>query len=95
MTAPTGTQPLGAPALADLQPRVRGRVLLPGSEGFAAAATPWNVAVPQRPAAVVEVADASDVVEVVRFCRVHGLRVSAQPGGHGATEALSGTVLLR
>ena len=95
MTAPTGTQPHGAPALADLQPRVRGRVLLPGSDGFEAAATPWNVAVPQRPAAVVEVADASDVVAVVDFCRVHGLRVSAQPGGHGATEALSGSVLLR
>lgn len=95
MTAITATQPLGTPALADLQAHVRGRVLLPTSDGFADAATPWNVAVPQRPAAVVEVADASDVVAVVNFCRVHGLKVTAQPGGHGATEALSGTVLLR
>jgi hypothetical protein len=56
---------------------------------------PWNVAVPQQPVAVVEVRDADDVVATVRIALQHGLTVSAQPVGHGATQALTGAVLLR
>ncbi len=74
---------------------MRGRVLLPGDDGFDDASRPWNVAVPQRPDAVVHVADEQDVVAVVRVAREQGFVVSAQPGGHGATTALDGTVLLR
>lgn len=83
------------PNLTTLRAVVRGRVLLPGDDQFEDVSRAWNVAVPQRPAAVVEVLDAKDVVAVVRLAREHGLVVSAQPGGHGATNALDGTVLLR
>jgi FAD/FMN-containing dehydrogenase len=83
------------PDLSTLRDAVRGRVLLPGDDGFEEASRPWNVAVPQRPAAVVHVADEQDVVSVVRLAREQGFVVSAQPGGHGATEALDATVLLR
>ena len=88
----TGT---ATPDLSTLRDAVRGRVLLPGDDGFEDASRPWNVAVPQRPAAVVHVADEQDVVAVVRLAREQGFVVSAQPGGHGATDALDGTVLVR
>ena len=41
------------------------------------------------------VRDVEDVVAAVTCAARHGLSVSAQPVGHGATEALTGTVLLR
>jgi FAD/FMN-containing dehydrogenase len=79
----------------DLCDAVRGRVILPGDADYEGARMPWNVAVDQRPAAVVEVADAEDVVAAVRFARDRGLRITAQPSGHGATHDLSGTILIR
>ncbi len=79
----------------DLRGAVRGRVILPGDADYDGARMPWNVAVDQRPAAVVEVADAGDVVAAVRFARARGLRITAQPSGHGATHDLSGTILVR
>ena len=88
----TGT---GTPDLSTLHRVVRGRVLLPGDDGFDDASRAWNLAVPQRPAAVVHVADEQDVIAVVRVAGEQGFVVSAQPGGHGATTALDGTILLR
>jgi FAD/FMN-containing dehydrogenase len=92
----TDTRAANRPAAQrELRTMVRGRVLLPGDEEFTNSSTAWNVAVKQRPAAIVEVADSADVVAVVQAARVRGLLVSAQPGGHGATPAIDGTVLLR
>jgi hypothetical protein len=79
----------------DLRGAVRGEVVLPGEEGWDVARRAWNLAVEQHPAAVVEVADADDVAATVRFAGDHGLAVSAQPSGHGATHDLAGTILLR
>ncbi len=81
--------------LDDLRTRVRGRVLLPGDDGFDQARRPWNLAVEQSVPAVVEAADADDVAALVRFARARGLTVSAQPNGHGATGDLDGAILLR
>lgn len=55
----------------------------------------WHLMVDQRPAAVVHVEDADDVIATVRYAAANGLAVTAQPGGHGATSALDGTILLR
>ncbi|MFE5294020.1 FAD-binding oxidoreductase [Isoptericola sp. NPDC056618] len=74
---------------------LRGRVLLPGDDAFDAAATPWNLAVRQPVAAVVEAADADDVAATVRHARDAGLTVVAQSTGHGASGDVAGTVLLR
>ncbi|MFC7877154.1 FAD-binding oxidoreductase [Isoptericola sp. NPDC057391] len=74
---------------------LRGRVLLPGDDAFDAAATPWNLAVRQPVAAVVEAADADDVAATVRHARDAGLTVAAQSTGHGASGDVAGTVLLR
>jgi FAD/FMN-containing dehydrogenase len=63
--------------------QLNGSLFLPGDPGYDLA-TPWNVAVEVRPRVVVAAADADDVLEVVRFANVNGLRVIAQRTGHGA-----------
>lgn len=77
-----------------LRDRTRGQVLEPGSEGFDALVTPWNVAVPVQPAAVVAARCAEDVVESVRFAAAHGLTVSPQATGHGAVAGRTGELLV-
>ncbi len=72
-----------------------GRLLLPGDDGFTPAATPWNLAVRQPVAAVVEAADADDVAATVRWARASGVAVAPQSTGHGASGDVEGAVLLR
>ncbi|MEU8123134.1 FAD-binding oxidoreductase [Spirillospora sp. NPDC049024] len=78
-----------------LRSAVRGGVLLPGDPGFDAARRPWNLAVEQPVAAVVEAADADDVAALVRHARTAGLGIATQPNGHGATGRTEGAILLR
>ncbi|HEY3683065.1 MAG TPA: FAD-binding oxidoreductase [Streptosporangiaceae bacterium] len=82
-------------ANSDLRGAVRGRVLLPGEDGFDQAAQAWNRAVEQPVAAVVEAADADDVAALVGYARRSGLSVTAQPSGHGASGDVDGVILLR
>ncbi|GLY84466.1 FAD-binding oxidoreductase [Actinoallomurus iriomotensis] len=82
-------------ALTTLRSVVRGPVHLPGDPGFEAARRPWNLAVEQPVAAVVEAADADDVAALVRHARSTGLGIATQPNGHGATGRTEGTILLR
>ncbi|MEV0235919.1 FAD-dependent oxidoreductase [Nonomuraea sp. NPDC050786] len=79
----------------DLRNAVRGRVLLPGEDGFDEAARPWAVGVHQPVAAVVEAEDAADVSALVRYAREAGLPVATQPSGHGASGDVQGVILLR
>ncbi|MFF0637407.1 FAD-binding oxidoreductase [Nocardia sp. NPDC004151] len=82
-------------AAENLRTAVRGGVLLPGDQGFDRAAQPWNTAVAQSVAAVVEVADAQDVAAVLAHARAAGRVVVAQPTGHGATGDIDDAILLR
>ncbi|MFB4291926.1 FAD-binding oxidoreductase [Nonomuraea sp. ATR24] len=79
----------------DLRGALKGRVLLPGDDGFDQAATAWNLTVGQPVAAVAEAADAGDVAALVRYTRRAGLTVTAQPSGHGASGDVEGVILLR
>jgi FAD/FMN-containing dehydrogenase len=79
----------------DLRARLDGRVSVPGDNDFDRARAPWNLAVQQPVAAVVEATSAQDVATVVRFARSTGRTVSAQPSGHGATGDVDGAILLR
>lgn len=79
----------------DLRAAVKGRVLLPGEDGFDEASKPWNLAVEQPVAAVVEAADAADVAALVRYARRAGVAVTAQPSGHGASGWAREAILLR
>jgi FAD/FMN-containing dehydrogenase len=85
--------------LTDPLPTLDGRLLLPGDDGFEAAAQPWNLAIAQRPAAVAEVASVADVQAVLAHARAAGQRVAAQSTGHGAealdTGALREAILIR
>jgi FAD/FMN-containing dehydrogenase len=78
-----------------IQSVVRGSVWLPGDEGFDGARRPWNLAIEQPVAAVVEAADAADVAALVRHAAAVGVSIATQPSGHGASGRTDGTILLR
>jgi FAD/FMN-containing dehydrogenase len=78
-----------------LRDAVRGTVTVPGDAGYDAARTPFHLTADQRPAAVVEPLNAADVTGTLRVARAHGLAVTAQAAGHGATGLGEDTILLR
>ncbi len=82
-----------------LRERCPGFVHVPGEAEYAAAATPWNVAVAQQPAAVALPRTAQEVRAVVRAAKDLGLRVTAQTTGHAASalaaHSLDDVVLVR
>jgi FAD/FMN-containing dehydrogenase len=80
-----------------LRAALQGDVVRPGEENWDAARRAWNLAVDQRPAAVVLPESAEDVAEVVRFARAHGLRLAPQGTGHnaGPLGPLQDTILVK
>ncbi|UYM07497.1 FAD-binding oxidoreductase [Solicola gregarius] len=80
----------------DLQAVVRGAVHAPGDPTWDDARKAWNLSVDQHPLAVVEVADADDVVAAVRCAGRVDLPVVPQSTGHAATDdGVTGAILLR
>ncbi len=71
-----------------------GTVAVPGDRGYDALVSPWNFAVPVRPAAVLAAHDAQDVVEAVQFAARHGIRVTPQATGHGPMADLTTGLLV-
>jgi hypothetical protein len=73
------------------------KVVLPGDERFDAARRAWNLAIDQRPAAVIFPESATAVAAAVGYTAKRGLRVAAQGTGHnaGPLGSLADTVLLR
>src|SRR4051794_14621019 len=78
----------------DLADQVQGRVLRPDDDGFAEAATPWNVAVQHSPDLLLEAAGAEDVALGIRWAADRGLPVAVQSTGHGATESVNEGLLI-
>ncbi|MGZ5324189.1 MAG: FAD-binding oxidoreductase [Solirubrobacterales bacterium] len=79
-----------------LENQLAGRVSTAHDADWDQARQAFNLAVDQRPAAVVLPADARDVIAVVRFAREHGLRVAPQATGHNAGPlSLEDTILLK
>nr|WP_245655226.1 FAD-binding protein [Nocardia coubleae] len=86
----------GTPAAGkDLRSAIRGRILLPGDEGFDLAARPWNSTIDQSVRAVAHIADADDAAALVRYAHSAGMSLAVQPIGHGASGAAEGTILVR
>jgi FAD/FMN-containing dehydrogenase len=79
--------------IASLRAQLAGDLFLPADEGYAIS-TPWNVAVPVNPRAVIAAATAADIVATVRFAAAAGLRVAVQRTGHGAVTIDGDDVLL-
>ena len=80
--------------LGDLRKELAGDAFGPSDPGWDDARRPWNLAVDQRPAAVVYAESADDVAAVVRFAAASGLRVAPQGTGHGASGAIEGEFAL-
>jgi hypothetical protein len=78
----------------ELRPRLTGSVHTPDEQEYDALVSPWNLAVPVRPAAVVDARTAEDVAEAVRFARQHGLTAGVQATGHGIQPGISGHLLI-
>lgn len=91
----TDLAPDPAAAVAELRRLLPGQVATRTDVDWETLRLGWVLNIDQRPAAVVTVADPEDIVTVVQCAARHRLSVSTQPVGHGATEALTGTVLLR
>ena len=70
--------------LPELGDRIAGDVVLPGEKTWDAARQAWNLAVDQRPIAVVYPESADDVVATVRLAAEHGMRIAFNAGGHNA-----------
>ncbi len=70
---------LSTPQLAD---ELKGRVIEPGDPGYEEARTVFYGTVDRRPAAIVKVADATDVARVIAHARDSGLELAVRSGGH-------------
>jgi FAD/FMN-containing dehydrogenase len=81
-------------AFAELDATTTGTVALPGDAAYDALVSPWNLAVPVRPAAVLAAETALDVVEAVRFANRHRLSVTPQATGHGPMAELTRELLV-
>ena len=81
--------------LQELGGRLEGDVVQPADEMWDVARRAWNLAVDQRPVAIVYPESANDVAATVRFAAERGLRIAFNAGGHNAGPIdWSGDVLL-
>jgi FAD/FMN-containing dehydrogenase len=66
----------------ELRARLRGPLLLPGSEAYDESRSVWNGMIDRRPAAIARCAGAADVVACIDFARSREMLVSIKGGGH-------------
>jgi FAD binding domain len=91
---PMSLAPVADDDLADALPqRITGVVAFPEEDAYQRS-TPWNLAVPVKPCAVVFASNARDVDETVRFAAERGLTVAVQATGHGAIPLGPETILV-
>ncbi|MGE0215975.1 FAD-binding oxidoreductase [Mycolicibacterium sp.] len=90
----TTQTPVAPDVLSTLRDHVATPVALPGEPGYERC-TPWNVAAPVTPAAVVLATSPQDVAGTVRFAAEHGFKVTVQSTGHGAVGIGSDTILVQ
>jgi FAD/FMN-containing dehydrogenase len=66
----------------ELRARLRGPLLLPGSDAYEDSRTVWNAMIDRRPAAIVRCAGVADVLACVDFARSREMLLSVKGGGH-------------
>lgn len=69
-------------SIRNLRRSLRGRLLLPGDEGYDEARRVFNGMIDKRPALIARCAGAGDVVAAVTFARERDLPVAVRGGGH-------------
>src|ERR671919_87493 len=65
-----------------LRSALNGRMITPADAGYDQARTVFYGGIDRRPAAIVRVADATDVARVVTLARESGLELAVRSGGH-------------
>lgn len=73
---------LERPMIDELKTHIRGDVFLPGDAGYDEARAVYNAMIDKRPALVVRVADAGDVMACVNAARDAGVDLAIRGGGH-------------
>src|SRR5687767_7058919 len=76
------TKPLDEMAIREISSNVRGQVIRPPDDGYDEARTVFYGGFDRHPAAIVRVADATDVSRVVALAREMGLELAVKSGGH-------------
>jgi FAD/FMN-containing dehydrogenase len=71
-----------ATSIQELREHLRGRVFLPGDEGYDDARKVFNAMIDRRPALIVRCAGVADVIAAVNFAREANMLVSVRGGGH-------------
>jgi FAD/FMN-containing dehydrogenase len=64
---------------------LRGKILLPATQGYDEARRIWNGMIDRRPAVIVRCVGAADVISAVNFGREHDLLISVKGGGHNVS----------
>jgi FAD/FMN-containing dehydrogenase len=65
-----------------LRVSMRGRLLLPGDPGYDQARVIFNGMFDRRPALIARCRGVADVIDAVRFARLHRLLTAVRAGGH-------------
>jgi FAD/FMN-containing dehydrogenase len=66
----------------DLKASLRGPLLCPGEAGYDDARQVWNGSIDRRPALITRCHGVADVIDSVKFARVHELLLAVRGGGH-------------
>lgn len=74
--------PGGALDLQSLRNRLSGDIIVPGDAGYEAARRVSNLGFDRHPWTIVRALTAADVVQAVRFARLHRLPLAVRGGGH-------------
>ena len=73
---------IDADAVELLRASQRGRVFLPGDDGYDAARAIWNGMIDKKPAIIAQCTGVADVINAVNFARESELLVAVRAGGH-------------
>ncbi|MGH2474863.1 MAG: FAD-binding oxidoreductase [Candidatus Limnocylindrales bacterium] len=78
------SSPVTSLSIPELRTAIRGRVITPDDAEYDSARAVMMGGIDRRPAAIVRVADAADVAEVVRIARDTGIELAVRSGGHSS-----------
>jgi FAD/FMN-containing dehydrogenase len=65
-----------------LKTKVKGKIVLPDDPDYNSVRKIWNAMIDRRPAAVIQCAEADDVLHAITYARENGLEISIRGGGH-------------
>ena len=81
-------------SIPDLRAMVTGAVIAPGDPGYDDARTVFVGGIDRRPAVIVRVAHAEDVVRVISVARETGMELAVRSGGHSIYAVSDGGIVL-